>query len=65
MMNATFVELRENLKALTLATMARELETQLRQAKETGPGYDEFLLEMTTVELRSRAENRLNRRVSR
>ena len=63
MMNATFVELRENLKALTLATMARELETQLRQAKETGPGYDEFLLEMTTVELRSRAENRLNRRV--
>lgn len=63
MMNATFVELRENLKALTLATMARELETQLRQAKETGPGYDEFLLEMTTVELLSRAENRLNRRV--
>jgi DNA replication protein DnaC len=63
MMNATCVELRENLKALTLATMARELETQLRQAKETGPGYDEFLLEMTTVELASRAESRLNRRV--
>lgn len=63
MMNATFVELRENLKALTLATMARELETQLRQAKENGPGYDEFLLEMTTVELTSRAESRLNRRV--
>lgn len=63
MMNATYVELRENLKTLTLATMARELETQLRQAKESGPGYDEFLLEMTTVELRSRAETRLNRRV--
>ena len=63
MMNATFVELRENLKALTLATMARELETQLRQAKENGPGYDEFLLEVTTVELASRAESRLNRRV--
>lgn len=63
MMSATCVELRENLKALTLSTMARELETQLRQAKENGPGYDEFLLEMTTAELRSRAENRLNRRV--
>ena len=63
MMNATFVELRETLKALTLATMARQLEAQLRQAKESGPGYDEFLLEMTTVELHSRAESRLNRRV--
>lgn len=63
MMSAACVELRENLKALSLSTMVRELESQLRQAKENGPGYDEFLLEMTTTELRSRAENRLNRRV--
>jgi len=63
MMSATYIELRENLKALTLSTMARELESQLRQAKESGPGYDEFLLELTAAELSSRAENRLKRRV--
>lgn len=63
MSNATFIELRENLKTLTLSTMARGLESHLRQAKEGGPGYDEFLLELTTAELRARAESRLSRRV--
>jgi len=63
MINGAFVELRENLKALNLSTMARQLEPSLRQAKEHGPGYDEFLLELTATELRVRAENRLNRRV--
>jgi DNA replication protein DnaC len=63
MSNATLIELRENLKSLMLSTMARGLESHLRQAKESGPGYDEFLLELTTAELRARAESRQNRRV--
>lgn len=63
MSNATFVELRENLKSLTLSTMARGLEGHLRQAKELGPGYDEFLLDLTIAELGARAESRLSRRV--
>ena len=63
MTNSTFIELRENLKSLALSTMARELEPALRQAKERGGGYDEFLLDMTVAELQARAESRLNRRV--
>jgi DNA replication protein DnaC len=63
MIAATLVALRENLKALTLSTMARDLESRLRQAKESGAGYDEFLLDLTTDELQARAENRLSRRV--
>ncbi len=60
---ATFVELRENLKSLMLSTMARGLEGHLRQAKEHGPGYDEFLLDLTMAEIMARTENRLSRRV--
>lgn len=60
---ATLVELRENLKSLMLSTMARGLEGSLRQAKESGPGYDEFLLDLTVAEISARAESRLTRRV--
>ena len=60
---ATFAELRENLKSLMLSTMARGLEGHLRQAKEHGPGYDEFLLDLTVAEIMARTENRLSRRV--
>jgi len=63
MKNASFLELKENLKDLKLSTMARELESHVRQAKEGGVGYDDFLLDLTIVELSTRAENRLNRRV--
>ncbi len=63
MMSATLIELRENLKALSLSMTARDLESKIRQAKESGPGYDDFLLDLTTTELQARAENRLNRRV--
>ncbi len=63
MMSATLVELRENLKGLSLSTTARNLESKLRQAKESGPSYDEFLLDLTAAELQARAESRLNRRV--
>jgi DNA replication protein DnaC len=57
------IELRENLKALSLSTTARDLESKIRQAKESGPGYDEFLLDLTTAELAGQSGNRLNRRV--
>jgi len=63
MMNQALTEVRENLKNLNLSTMARELEVHLRQAKETGVGYDEYLLELTRVELQARAESRLQRRI--
>ena len=57
------IELRANLKALNLSTMARNLEGLLRQAKETGIDYDDFLLDLTGAELQARAEGRLNRRI--
>ena len=63
MKHGTLLGLRENLKALKLSTMARGIEVHLRQAKEAGIGYDEFLLELSAVELQARAENRLNRRI--
>ena len=59
----TLIELRANLKALNLSSMARNLEGLLRQAKESGIGYDEFLLDLTGAELQARAESRLNRRI--
>lgn len=63
MSTGTVIEVRENLKALMLTTMARGLEAQLRQAKERGPGYDEFLLDLTIAELSARATNRITRRI--
>jgi DNA replication protein DnaC len=57
------VELQSNLKALNLPCMARNLEGAVRQAREVGVGYDEFLLNLTVAELQSRAENRLTRRI--
>jgi len=55
--------LKDNLKTLYLSTMASNIEAQLRQAKESGIGYGEFLLELTEVEIQTRTENRLKRRL--
>ncbi len=63
MKDSTLIELRENLKALKLATMSRNIEGHLRQAKESGIGYEEFLLELTGFELQARAESREKRRI--
>jgi len=63
MSRVTLVALQENLKTLKLCAMNRGLEARLRQAKEAGCGYDEFLLELTSEELQTRSENRLKRRV--
>lgn len=59
----TLFELKANLKDLKLAAMRTEIESQLRQASETGIGYDDFLLELTTLESESRAANRLKLRI--
>jgi DNA replication protein DnaC len=53
----------ENLKALKLSTMVRNLEAHIRQAKESHQDYQEFLLNLTQVELQVRADNRLKRRL--
>ena len=63
MKNVILISLREHLKALKLSSMASGIETHLRQAKESGIGYDEFLLDLATTELQVRSENRLTRRI--
>lgn len=63
-MNETALfELKANLKDLKLTAMAREIGASLRQASESGIGYDEFLLGLTREEIQSRASNRLKRRI--
>jgi DNA replication protein DnaC len=43
--------------------MIRNLESHLRQAKQDMPGYDEFLLNLTEVEVQVRKENGRKRRL--
>lgn len=56
--------LKENLKALKLAAMKRDLESHIRQARQDNLGYDEFLLNLTEVEVLARKENGYKRRLS-
>ena len=63
MKDVTLMALRANLKELKLSTMARDMEVHLRQARESGIGYDEFLLELAADELQARSESRLRRRI--
>lgn len=58
----SLMELQANLKALNLTHMVRNLEGALRQARESGIGCGEFLLELTAAELQARADSRLARR---
>lgn len=60
---STEVLLKENLKLLKLSNVLRQLETIIRQAKECGTDYGDFLLALTELELQMRAENRLKRRI--
>ena len=57
------MELQANLRMLKLSTMARDLESFVRQARESGIGYDQFLLNLIAAELQARSESRLNRRI--
>ena len=60
---ALLMELRENLKVLNLPAIAGNLEPMVRQAMESGSGYDAFLLDICNLELQARAESRLKRRL--
>jgi DNA replication protein DnaC len=55
--------LNENLKSLRLSTMIRNLPGHLRQARQDKLGYDEFLLNLTEVEVQVRKENGRKRRL--
>ena len=59
----TAMVLTDNLKSLHLSHMLHHLEAQLRQAREQGADYSEFLLNLTDIELQIRGENRLKRRL--
>jgi DNA replication protein DnaC len=57
------IVLDQNLKELNLSIMLSHYPTQVRQAKESGLSYEEFLLSLTEMEIRIRGENRLKRRI--
>lgn len=60
---ATAVLLQHTLKALNLTNMARHIEQHLRQARDGGIDYGQFLLELTEMELHIRSDNREKRRL--
>ncbi len=63
MKQANLIELKANLKNLKLSAMVSELEVNLRQATDTGVGYDELLINLTDLEIESRSASRLKRRI--
>jgi DNA replication protein DnaC len=60
---AVMAQLKANLKALRLAAIGSQLESQLRQAKENSQDYAEFLLNLTDLEIATRMENGRKRRI--
>lgn len=55
--------LEHNLKELKLTNMKQHLKQHLRQAREGGIDYTQFLLELTQIELHVRSNNREQRRI--
>mmetsp|Transcript_21141 Transcript_21141/g.9698 ORF Transcript_21141/g.9698 Transcript_21141/m.9698 type:complete len:252 (+) Transcript_21141:1673-2428(+) len=55
--------LHENFRFLNLSTMMKNFENINRQALENSLGYDEFLLNLTQVEVQVRKENGRKRRI--
>ena len=53
----------ENLKILRLSTMTRNLQSITRQAKQEKLSYEEFLLNLSEVEVQTRQENGRKRRL--
>jgi DNA replication protein DnaC len=63
-MNAAVkARLLENLKFLKLAAVTAHLEGHVRQARENSQDYEEFLLNLTEVEVATRMENGCKRRI--
>ena len=63
MNTATLVNLQDNLQKLKLTHMAKEMDSALRQARDSGQDYAQFLLQLTEHELRIRFDNRLKRHI--
>jgi DNA replication protein DnaC len=59
-MNAMLLD---NMKTLRLSTMIKNLEAKLRQAKENKIAYEEFLLNLTEIEVQVRKENGRKKRI--
>jgi DNA replication protein DnaC len=57
------IVLDQNLKELKLSIMLSSYPGLVRQAQESGLSYEEFLLSLTEMELRTRGENRLKRKI--
>lgn len=55
--------LMSNLKTLKLATMLKHFEESVRQSSESKESYEEFLLNLTEIELGVRKENGRQRRI--
>jgi len=53
----------DHLQTLRLTTMMKNLEAKLRQAKENKIAYEEFLLNLTEIEVQVRKENGCKRRI--
>jgi len=60
---AVMAELLPNLRSLKLSAMVAQLETHLRQAREDKEDYEEFLLNLTELEVATRMENGRKRRI--
>jgi DNA replication protein DnaC len=63
MTEGTAVLLAHHLHELKLGAMLRQYPSLVRQARETGQDYEEFLLTLAETEIRTRSENRLRRRI--
>ncbi len=63
MTEGTALLLTNHLHELKLGAMLRQYPSLVRQARETGQDYEEFLLTLAETEIRTRAENRLKRRI--
>jgi len=60
---AVKVQLISNLKALKLSAVLSHLETHLRQARESKEDHEEFLLNLSEIEVATRMENGRKRRI--
>lgn len=60
---AVGVQLLDNLKFLKLSSIIANLKTSIRQARESGLDYSEFLLNITELEVSTRMENGRKRRI--
>ncbi|MDA1014849.1 MAG: ATP-binding protein [Planctomycetota bacterium] len=61
--NAEHLLLKSNLKQLRLPTMKAEFEQLARDAADSNQPYEQYLLQLTELEVAARAANTLNSRI--